>query len=88
MRVDLAASDTVLVPIPDGGELKVLRLAGHAGPVVLFLHANGFHIKCYTPLVSQTSPALACQHNGWSRYRDPARTGMSSSKRRFPMLGS
>lgn len=62
MRLDLAASDTILVPIPDGGELKVLRLAGHAGPVVLFLHANGFHIKCYTPLVSQYSPAMVCQH--------------------------
>lgn len=52
MLLDLAAFDTTLVPTSDGGELKVLRLAGHAGPVVLFLHANGFHIKCYTPLVS------------------------------------
>jgi len=26
-------------------------LAGNSGPLVLFLHANGFHIMCYTPLV-------------------------------------
>ena len=63
MRPELAASDTVLVSTADTGELKVFRLAGRAGPVVLFLHANGFHIKSYTPLVSHSPPAIACKRN-------------------------
>ena len=61
MRTDLATSDSILIPTPDGGKLKVLRLAGHVGPVVLFLHANGFHIRCYAPLVSHSPPAIACE---------------------------
>lgn len=61
MRPDLAASDSIFVSTTDGGELKLLRLAGHAGPVVLVLHANGFHIGCYAPLVSHSPPAVACE---------------------------
>ena len=60
MRPDLAESDIILVPTSDGSELKLFRLAGHAGPVVLFLHANGFHVKCYAPLVSHGPPAIVC----------------------------
>ena len=87
MRPDLSASDTILVSTTDGGELKVLRLAGHAGPVVLFLHANGFHNKCYTPLVSHSLPAIACERNSPSSHRDVVRTGMANSNRGLSMLG-
>ena len=84
MRSDLAAADSILVSTPDGVELKVLRLAGHAGPVVLFLHANGFHINCYAPVVSYST---ACQRNSPSNQYDVTRTGMANSKRRLSMLG-
>ena len=87
MRPDLAAADSILVSTPDGVELKVLRLDGHAGPVVLFLHANGFHINCYAPVVSYSLPAIACQRNSPSNQYDVTRTGMANSKRRLSMLG-
>ncbi len=41
----------VAVSTVDGATVNLLHLAGNSGPLVLFLHANGFHIKCYTPLV-------------------------------------
>ena len=41
----------VAVSTVDGATVSLLHLAGNSGPLVLFLHANGFHIKCYTPLV-------------------------------------
>ncbi|DBB06158.1 hypothetical protein WJX82_007631 [Trebouxia sp. C0006] len=40
----------VAVSTVDGATVNLLHLAGNSGPLVLFLHANGFHIKCYTPL--------------------------------------
>lgn len=52
MRSALALSDNIAVPTIDHGEVNLIRLAGHTGPVVLFVHANGFHVKCYVPVVS------------------------------------
>ena len=42
----------VAVNTVDGCTVNLLHLAGKSGPIVLFLHATGFHITCYTPLVS------------------------------------
>lgn len=56
MRSALAFNDSLSVSTVDNSEVQLIRLAGQAGPVVLFLHANGFHVKCYVPLVSDHSP--------------------------------
>lgn len=40
----------VAISTVDGATVNLLHLAGNSGPLVLFLHANGFHITCYTPL--------------------------------------
>ncbi|DBA82166.1 TPA: hypothetical protein ACH3X1_007153 [Trebouxia sp. C0004] len=40
----------VAVSTVDGATVNLLHLAGNSGPLVLFLHANGFHINCYTLL--------------------------------------
>ncbi|KAL3146229.1 hypothetical protein ABBQ32_002929 [Trebouxia sp. C0010 RCD-2024] len=53
MRSALAFNDSLSVSTVDNSEVQLIRLAGQAGPVVLFLHANGFHVKCYVPLAQR-----------------------------------
>ncbi|KAL3157243.1 hypothetical protein ABBQ38_001479 [Trebouxia sp. C0009 RCD-2024] len=53
MRSALAFTDHILVSTVDNSEVSLIGLAGQAGPVVLFLHANGFHVKCYVPLAQR-----------------------------------
>ena len=54
MRPLLASGDRTSVNTRDGSKVELLHLAGDGGPVVLLLHANGFHVKSYGPLVSST----------------------------------
>ena len=35
-----------------GPTVNMVHLAGSEGPWVLFLHANGFPVHCYRPIVS------------------------------------
>ena len=48
----LGPSGVLCVNTKHRGKLNLLHLTGNDGAIVLVLPANGFHVKCYTTLVS------------------------------------
>ena len=54
MEQTLAESSLLAIDTSDGARVNVQHLAGRTGPVILVLPANGFPIKCYTPIVSHS----------------------------------
>lgn len=89
MRSALAFTDHILVSTVDNSEVSLIGLAGQAGPVVLFLHANGFHVKCYVPLVSDRPHVIIppAMKPRIARYMYLSCTGTANSQRRISVLG-
>ena len=55
----LAGVQMLSVPTKDGAKVNLVHLAGYGSTVVLVLPANGFHIRCYIPLVRPANERLA-----------------------------